>query len=278
LLRRRPDVRRAERQAAAQCALIGVAEADFYPRISLTGNFGYSAEFFKNLWTPQAFNGSFGPSFQWEILNYGRILNNVRLQDAKFQELTAAYQQAVLTGQQDVENGLVTFLKAQQRFKLQGDSVKYAQEAEKNVLDQYELGKINIAQLIQIQQNLVLQLDTLAVAQGEIATGLIQVYRAMGGGWQIRLNGCEPNLCAMPPAVPVPGEAPLPPPRPPTLGAPRPTPPETSAKLIQAPPVNQMPPVDPLPPGTPVPWAPVNQLPRRTSLLPVPPSKITTGS
>src|SRR5439155_16142086 len=96
LLRRRPDIRRAERHAATQSALIGVAEADFYPRVILAGNLGYSAQQFKNLFTPAAFNGAFGPSVQWNVLNYGRILNNVRLQDARFQELTAAYQNSVL--------------------------------------------------------------------------------------------------------------------------------------------------------------------------------------
>jgi NodT family efflux transporter outer membrane factor (OMF) lipoprotein len=79
LLRRRPDVRRAERQAAAQCALIGVAEADFYPAISLNSTFGWSAEQFKDLFAHGSFHGTVGPSFRWEILNYGRILNNVRL-------------------------------------------------------------------------------------------------------------------------------------------------------------------------------------------------------
>src|SRR5207253_3257048 len=82
---------------AAQSAEIGVAEADFYPHISITGTIGYSSERFKNLFRSPALAGTFGPSFQWNILNYGRILNNVRLQDARFQELVAAYQSAVLT-------------------------------------------------------------------------------------------------------------------------------------------------------------------------------------
>src|SRR4029077_18982121 len=80
LLRRRPDVRAAERQAAAQCAQIGVAESNFYPHISITGTLGYSAEFFKDLFSGRAFSGSIGPSFHWDILQYGRLLNNVRSQ------------------------------------------------------------------------------------------------------------------------------------------------------------------------------------------------------
>src|SRR5581483_10353939 len=89
LLRRRPDIRRAERQAAAQSARIGIAESDFYPHISIVGTFAYSAEDLKNLITPAAGSGNIGPSFQWNFLEYGRIVNNVRLQDATFQELVA---------------------------------------------------------------------------------------------------------------------------------------------------------------------------------------------
>ena len=191
LLRRRPDVRRAERQLAAQSAQIGVADAEFYPHISITGTFGYSAEFFKDLFRTSALNGNIGPSFTWNILNYGRILNNVRLQEATFQELAATYQNAVLTANQDVENGLVTFLKAQVRTRFQAESVDHAKKAVKTALVQYQAGIIDFTRVTQLETTLVQLEDTLALAQGEIGTGLIQVYRALGGGWQIRLNDCE---------------------------------------------------------------------------------------
>ena len=119
LLRRRPDVRRAERQAAAQSAQIGIAEAEFYPHISINGTIGDSAQYFPNLFQEKALAGSVGPGFTWNILNYGRIHNNVRLQDARFQELVATYQNTVLSAAQDVENGLVTFLRAQERAEKQ---------------------------------------------------------------------------------------------------------------------------------------------------------------
>jgi NodT family efflux transporter outer membrane factor (OMF) lipoprotein len=199
LLRRRPDVRFTERQAAAQCAQIGVAEANFYPHISITGTFGYSAEIFKNLFTPTALNSTIGPSFQWNILNYGRILNNVRLQEATFQELVAAYQNSVLTAAQDVENGLVTFLKAQERTKFQAESVAKAEKAVKLALVQYKGGIIDLTRVTQLETTLVQLEDTLALAQGEIGLGLIQVYRALGGGWQIRLTGCETSTLPLQP-------------------------------------------------------------------------------
>src|SRR5260370_594449 len=151
------------------------------------------AEFFKNLWQTSALNGSIGPTFTWNILNYGRILNNVRLQDARFQELVADYQNTVLSAAQDVENGLVTFLKAQRRTKSQAASVKDAQEAVDIALAQYKNGTIDFTRVTQLETTLVTHPDTLAQAQGEIVTGLIQVYKALGGGWQIRETGCDPR-------------------------------------------------------------------------------------
>ena len=117
LLRRRPDVRRAERQAAAQCAEIGVAEADFYPQISIDATFGWSAQELKDLFAHGSFRELVGPSFKWPILNYGRILNNVRLQDDRFQALVLSYQSTVLKAGEEVEDGLVTFLRAQKRAR-----------------------------------------------------------------------------------------------------------------------------------------------------------------
>ena len=192
LLRRRPDVRRAERQAAAQSAQIGVAQAEFYPAIAINGTIGYSAAQFKDLWGPSAFTGSVGPSFQWNVLNYGRILNNVRLQKSKFAESVAAYQETVLKANQEVEDGLATFLKAQQRERLLAASADDSLEAVKLVLVQYEKGTADLTRVTQLQQTLVLQQDTLAQAQGEIARGLIQVYKGLGGGWETYQANCQP--------------------------------------------------------------------------------------
>ncbi|MBI1831243.1 MAG: efflux transporter outer membrane subunit [Planctomycetes bacterium] len=210
LLRRRPDVRRAERQAASQSERIGIAKADFYPQIFLSGAFGYSAEQITDLFRSGAFNGSVGPSFRWNILNYGRIVNNVRLQDARFQELVAAYRNKVLVAQQEVENGLVTVLRARRRYKLQSESVDSAKKAEEISNRVWQVNGVEFTTVSLIQQNLVQQQDTLAQAQGEIAQGMIQVYRALGGGWRLRCS----DECA-PASAPRPDDRPiiLPPPR-----------------------------------------------------------------
>ena len=186
LLRRRPDVRRSERQAAAQCAQIGIAESQFYPYISINGAIGYSAQNLTDLFQEKALAGSVGPAFSWNILNYGRLLNNKRLQEARFEELVTTYRNTVLSADQDVENGLVTFLRAQQREKSQAASVADAKRAVDIVVAQYSQGVTDLTRVTLLQQNLAPLEDTLAQSQGEIATGLIQVYRALGGGWEIR--------------------------------------------------------------------------------------------
>jgi outer membrane protein TolC len=190
LLRRRPDVREAERRAAAQSAQIGVADSDFYPHISISGTLQYQAEHFVKLFDQRALSGNLTPGLTWNLLNYGRILNNVRLQDARFQELVATYQQTVLTADREAEDGLVTFLKAQERTRLQKETVDAGTSALKATQDLYEAGFIDYTRVAQLLLNQVVLEDTLAQAQGEIGLGLIQAYRALGGGWQIRCTGC----------------------------------------------------------------------------------------
>jgi NodT family efflux transporter outer membrane factor (OMF) lipoprotein len=212
LLRRRPDVRQAERLAAAQCAQIGVAESAFYPHISILGTIDWQANRFGDLFTAQAISGTVGPSFIWDILQYKRLLNNVRLQDARFLELVTAYQQSVLNANEEVENGLVTFLKAQERYKYQKKSVDAGKAALDTVREQWKAGKVDFTRVAQLLQNQAVLEDTLAQVQGQIATGLISVYKGMGGGWEIRCTGCTPDMAPIAPVPPMGGES-LPAPR-----------------------------------------------------------------
>ncbi len=186
LLRRRPDIRRAERQAAAQAEQIGIAEADFYPMLTINGTLGYQAPEFPQLFTTGAFSGGVGPGFQWNILNYGRIRNNMRLQEAKFQELLTTYQQTVLRANAEVENGLARFLQAQKRASWLDSSADYAEKAVGEIEKLARVGwrGFDANQLAVITQTKVQQQDLQAQAHGEIAQGLILVYRALGGGWE----------------------------------------------------------------------------------------------
>jgi NodT family efflux transporter outer membrane factor (OMF) lipoprotein len=228
LLRRRPDVRKAEREVAAQNAQIGVAEAEFYPHFYINGTWQYSAERFKDVFNSQALNGNIGPAFQWNILQYGRILNNVRRQDARFQELVANYQNTVLNAAKEVENGLVTFLRAQERTKYQAASAEDSRTALRIVGEQFSAGikGVDLTRVTQLQLTVVQLDDTLAQAQGEIALGLIQTYRALGGGWQIRITGCNPTIAPVAGSAAKPGEAPA------TLPAPTPQAPAPAVQEI----------------------------------------------
>ena len=191
LLRRRPDVRSAEYQAAAQSALIGVAKADLYPALSLTGTFGFLSSDAGTFKLSDMFRWSSrfaqaGPSVQWNIFNYGRITNNVRLQDARFQELLLAYQNTVLSAQRDVEDNLVAFLKAQDQARFLAQSVTAARTAFDLALLQYQQGAVDFTTVLIAQRSLLSQQDSLATTLGNISTSLVGVYRALGGGWEMR--------------------------------------------------------------------------------------------
>jgi NodT family efflux transporter outer membrane factor (OMF) lipoprotein len=191
LLRRRPDIRSAEMQAAAQSAQIGVARADLFPSLTLIGNVSLLSTTlgtFKlsDMWSWQSRAAQVGPQVQWNILNYGQITNNVRTQDARFQQLLIAYQNAVLAAQQDVEDNLAAFLQAQQRADLLAQSVTSAKAAVSVALLQYREGVVDFTTVLTAQQTLLNQQDALASTLGTIATSLVGVYRALGGGWEIR--------------------------------------------------------------------------------------------
>jgi NodT family efflux transporter outer membrane factor (OMF) lipoprotein len=190
LLRRRPDVRRAEREAAAQSARIGIAKADLYPRFSLIGGLGLQSEHFNDLFkTPGSLTGTIGPAFQWDILNYGRIENSVRVQEARFQGFFNAYQDAVLRAGRDTEDSLIGFMKAQERAASLEQSVIAAQRTVEISLDQYKEGVIDFTPVFLFQRTLTDQQDQLAVARGEIALNLVGLYRSLGGGWEMRPSG-----------------------------------------------------------------------------------------
>ena len=191
LLRRRPDIRAAELQAAAQSAQIGVAAADLYPAISITGTFGGLASNVggHNLWQvfqPVGRTFSVGPAFQWNLLNYGQITNNVRLQDATLQQYLVDYQNTVLKAQQEVENGISTFVLSRAQAGYLHRSVVAAEGALRIATLEYQQGTRDFTTVLTAEQNLYQAQNNLAMATGNISTGLVSVFRALGGGWQIR--------------------------------------------------------------------------------------------
>ena len=191
LLRRRPDIRSAELQAVAQSAQIGVAKAELFPAFSLIGNLvllSTDLGTFKlsDMFRWGARQVQVGPTVQWNILNYGQITNNVRVNDASFQQLLLAYQRAVISAQQDVEDNLVAFLRSQDRADFLARSVTSSRSAVSIAVLQYREGVTDFTTVLTTQQALLSQQDNLASTLGNISTSLVGVYRALGGGWEIR--------------------------------------------------------------------------------------------
>ena len=205
LLRRRPDVRRAERQAAAQSARIGMAEADFYPSLAITGNVSFQAEPFRDLLDWHSVGGAVGPGLQWNILNYGRIRNRVRVEDARFQQAVLGYQSAVLAANKEAEDAVVAFLREQQRVRSLDKAAQEVIRALEIGLRLYEQGVVDYQRVLDSQRAAVLQQDALAQSRGQVATNLVAVYKALGGGWTTRLACGAPaaDAAAADPARPV---------------------------------------------------------------------------
>ena len=192
LLRRRPDVRRAERQVAAQSAQIGVAVAELFTAFTINGSLNWQSKKFANLFTSAANAGSIGPAFNWNVLHYGRIRNNIQFQDARFQELAINYQQTVLNANVETEDAIVCFLQSQQQAKALGEAVQATVESVEIVMSQYREGAVDFNRVFNLQSALVQQQDRLAIAEADVASSLIRIYKSLGGGWQIRLQQHSP--------------------------------------------------------------------------------------
>ena len=182
LLRRRPDVRSAELQLAAQSALIGVSVADLYPSISLLGSVGLSATSLSG--SSRALTWGVGPSLVWNVFDYGRLNNAVLVQDARFQQLYEQYQDAVLRAAREVDDAAVGFAKTGEQILLLVDGVAAAQRSLDLANIQYREGLTNFERILDSQRVLFAQQDFLVSSRGSLTQNLISLYKAMGGGWE----------------------------------------------------------------------------------------------
>ena len=183
MLRRRPDIRYAEYVAAAQSAQIGVAKADLFPAFTISGAIGVSADDFSNLFKNGTTTGFFNPAFSWNFLNYGRIQNNVRVQDAKFQETLLNYENTVLSAYAEVENALTAFLRSKQEAVYLRRSLTAARSSVEEVQAQYEDGTAAYNRVVDAQKSQLRAEERLIAAQANVLTNLIAVYKGLGGGW-----------------------------------------------------------------------------------------------
>ena len=186
LLRRRPDVRRAERAVAAQCAKIGIAESELYPRFAITGTIAVESEHFRHLFDSKSQAGRIGPGFSWNILNYGRIRNNILAEESKFRQTVLMYQETVLRANEEVEGAITAYLRELERVSSLETAVGAAEQAVQIAIAQYEQGVIDFQRLIDSQRALVQQQDALAESRGDVAGHLVAIYKALGGGWEVR--------------------------------------------------------------------------------------------
>ncbi len=212
LLRRRPDIRRAEREIAAQCARIGIATADLYPQFGLNGEIRVQSEDFGDLFSGNSTAGFIRPGFRWKILNYGRIVNNIRVQEARFQQQIVNYENTVLGAQREVEDAIVQFLRSQERTAKLKESVDAAGRSVDTASIQFGKGKIDYDRVFILEVNLVRLQDEHVRAQADVATGLVRIYKSLGGGWQIRLNAPVHPVVMSADDASVPGHENLPPP------------------------------------------------------------------
>jgi NodT family efflux transporter outer membrane factor (OMF) lipoprotein len=186
LIRRRPDVRAAERRLAAQSARIGVAFADLFPRVQLVGSVGLNADDAAKFFQGRAFEAVAGPQFDWPILNYGRLINQVRVQDAAFQAQVADFTNTVLVAQQEVENALVGYTRGAEQVGHLVRSVGAANNAVDLATIQYREGATDFTTVLTAQQAKLEEDDSLALARGGVTQSVIDLYRALGGGWELR--------------------------------------------------------------------------------------------
>jgi len=185
LLRRRPDVRRRERQRAAQTARIGVATADLYPRFSLAGMIGLSAAEFGDLGDSGSRIWSLVPGFSWNLFTGGKVRGRIESERGRTEQALAAYEATVLGALAEVENALTALRQEEIRRDQLATAVASSQEAVALVQTRYLSGLTDFQSYLDAQRVLTNQQDQLAASRGQVATRLIDLNRALGGGWSL---------------------------------------------------------------------------------------------
>ena len=188
LITKRPDVKMAEYIVRSQNALLGAKMADLYPSFSLLGNIGYNSNNKQGVWIngSDALSVSAGPAFSWDILNYGRIKNQIRLQDAKLQESIINYNKQVLLAVSEVSDALDTYRLTSKELKELKKAISSSIRAFNISILQYNEGLVSYQRLLTSVEKLTLTQDRYASIKGDKALSAIALYKALGGGWQIR--------------------------------------------------------------------------------------------
>jgi NodT family efflux transporter outer membrane factor (OMF) lipoprotein len=191
LLRQRPDVRQAELRAMSQNAVVGIATADLYPSFSLTGFLGVSSTTIDsgnatvdNFLSSDGSAFSVGANFVWPFLNYGRIRNNIEVQDARLQQALVAYQEAVIQGAREVEDAMSSLASTQAKDSILIEGVDVAQRSADLAFLRFQEGFADYQRVLDAQQALFTQQQRYAANRGEVVRSVVKLYRSLGGGWQ----------------------------------------------------------------------------------------------
>lgn len=185
LLRQRPDIRKAERLLAAQTASIGVAEADLYPALQLSGNIQTQSIKFSGLGNVSNNKSySYGPGLSWNIFDGNIIRNNIKMQEALTAELLANWQNTVLTAVEDVQNAMYAYIQQAERQKSLANSVTASLRSVDLVQNLYKSGLTDFQNVLDTQKTLFVQQESLAASNGLLLQDIVLIYKAFGAGWQ----------------------------------------------------------------------------------------------
>jgi len=184
LLRRRPDVMRDEMAVKAASARIGIAEADLYPRISLLGSVSVSAMSVSSLFESDSLAFDVGPNLTWNILHFGRINNNIEIQEARFRESLARYRDTVLKAVRDVEDAMINHKGNFDQHMAFAAAVQADQKSVQLSLQRYQAGKANFQRVLDAQQQLLNDQRDSFTAHAAAITQLVRLFKAAGGGWE----------------------------------------------------------------------------------------------
>jgi NodT family efflux transporter outer membrane factor (OMF) lipoprotein len=184
LVRRRPDVRRAEREVAAATARIGVATADLFPRFFLTGAAGLQSLDASDLFSGGSKSWSIGPTMQWPVFQGGRIVGNIEVREAQEQQALLGYRQRILTALEEAENAIVAYTRERERRATLAAAVDANQRAVELATELYRRGLTDFLDVLAAQGNLFLTQTDLARSDAAVSASLVALNKALGGGWE----------------------------------------------------------------------------------------------
>lgn len=184
LLRRRPDIRRAERQLAAATAQVGAATSDLYPKFFLAGTFGLQSISAGDWFSGASRFWSIGPTISWPVFDAGRIRANIEIRSAQQEQALRLYEKSVLSALQEVETALVNYTQEQARYRSLLEAVAAQRRAVETATERYRNGLEGFLSVLDAERNLYSSESDLAQSETNLASNLVSLYKALGGGWE----------------------------------------------------------------------------------------------